>query len=548
MIKLLPTKTVFYLFILIGTILRFLQFGNIPTGFHGDEASIGFEAFSLLNTGADRWGHKLPAYFLSWGSGQNTLYGYLTVPFVSFFGLSEFSVRILAGVTGILCIPMAYKIIMLLFANKNMARLAAILYLFDPFLFMTSRWGDEFNIVPFFVLLLLLLLILSIKLSIEKKELHFWDKATILALFPSMALLFYAYAPSLFIVPLFLFLVLFFYWKSILANIRFFGFSVLLGVLIIAPFALFILKNNILKHNLSFESSLPFSLPIMLSPRERIFIGFAENLAIIKQNMFFVFSGFIDLYVWTYNTTNFRVSHYFLLFIIPAIIYLTSIFKNNKNDPRNILLLWLVASFSIFFLYHVNLNRSLHFQTIVPLIVAIGLVVIYEKLKDNIFKKIAITAASLFFIFQATSFFGEYFIKFPNYSLFPKDVKWAIEIANKNKLTDEKVAFSKELIFNYLYAAFHTKHDPTDFQKNVKTDLTTGNVIVHSFGNFRFLGDVVNTAKPNNINIITELKKEQSFVAILHANEVETHFNDFREVVIQKDENHEWRVVRFSKK
>jgi hypothetical protein len=78
MIKLLPTKTVFYLFILIGTILRFLQFGNIPTGFHGDEASIGFEAFSLLNTGADRWGHKLPAYFLSWGSGQNTLYGYLT--------------------------------------------------------------------------------------------------------------------------------------------------------------------------------------------------------------------------------------------------------------------------------------------------------------------------------------------------------------------------------------------------------------------------------------------------------------------------------------
>ena len=170
MIKALSTNTVFYLFILIGICLRFFQFGDIPTGLHGDEASIGYEAFSLLNTGADRWGYKLPAYFLSWGSGQNTLYGYLSIPFVYLFGLNEFSVRILSGLLGILCVPMAYKFSILVFKSENMARLAAVLYIFDPFLFMTSRWGDEFNIVPFFVLLFLLLLVQSFLFIEEKKS------------------------------------------------------------------------------------------------------------------------------------------------------------------------------------------------------------------------------------------------------------------------------------------------------------------------------------------------------------------------------------------
>jgi 4-amino-4-deoxy-L-arabinose transferase-like glycosyltransferase len=162
-----PYKSVFYFFLALGFILRFLHFGNIPAGFHGDEASIGYEAFSILETGADRWGNKLPAYFLSWGSGQNTLYGYLTIPFIYVFGLNELSIRLLAGVTGILCIPLVYKLIILLFNNINLARLASILYLFDPFLFMTSRWGDEFNIVPFFVLLFLYLLITSLTIVLE---------------------------------------------------------------------------------------------------------------------------------------------------------------------------------------------------------------------------------------------------------------------------------------------------------------------------------------------------------------------------------------------
>ncbi len=545
MVKALSTNTAFYLFISIGLCLRFLQFGDIPTGLHGDEASIGYEAYSLLHTGADRWGHKLPAYFLSWGSGQNTLYGYLSVPFIYLFGLNEFSVRILSGLLGILCIPMAYKLVMLLFNNENMAKLAAVLYIFDPFLFMTSRWGDEFNIVPFFVLLFLVLLAKSFRIASEKSLLNFYDKATVFSVFPAMVLLFYAYAPTLFIVPLFFILSIFFYWPIYFKKIKLFTTSAIAAGFLVMPFFLFILKNNILKQALPFEKSLPFSLPIMLSPRERIFIGLGENLAIIKQNLFFAFSGFIDLYVWVYNTTHFRLSHYFLIFLLPALLLLLVNFRKNRLNIQNIALLWALASFSIFFLYHVNLNRSLHFQTIVPILVAFGMVTFYEKINSQLLKNSMVLCALLVFLFQAVSFFGEYFIKYPNYSNFPKDVKWALEIAEKNKTQNEKIALSKELVFNYLYPAFYKKTDPSFFQKNVKTDKTTANVIVFGFGNYRMLGDVVNLPKTDNTLVIDELKAEKSFVAMLHSNEKVAHFPNFTEQIIAKDENHEWRVVRF---
>lgn len=547
MLKTIPPKTIFYALLFLGIILRFLHFGNIPTGLHGDEASIGYEAFSLLETGADRWGFKFPTYFLSWGSGQNTLYGYLSIPFVYLFGLNEFSVRLLSGLLGIACIPMAYGLCITLFGNKILARLAAILYLFDPFLFMTSRWGDEFNIVPFFVLLFLSLLAKSLTL-VSKNKLSFFEKLTIISVFPAMVFLYYAYAPSLFILPLFVILVCLFYWNSFQKKIVLFGLSAITGFVFCFPFLLFILKNNILKHNLPFEQSLPFSLPLMLSPRERIFIGIGENLAIIKQNMFFVFSGFIDMYVWIYNSTHFRVPHFFVIFLIPAVIYLVIEFKQNRFATKNIVLLWLLASFSIFFLYHVNLNRSLHFQSIVPLAVAIGLFTVYEKLKDGQLKKMLVISAFLFFVFQTSSFFGEYFIKFPNYSVFPKDVKWALDIANKNKKSGEKIALSKELVFNYLYAAFYSKYAPAKFQKEVITDKTTGNVIVHSFGDYFMLGDVVNTPKTDNIAVFEKLQKEASFVAMLHNHEVLHAFSNFTEQIIAKDENHDWKVVRFTKK
>jgi 4-amino-4-deoxy-L-arabinose transferase-like glycosyltransferase len=94
--------------LLVGFFLRAYQFSLDPPGLYFDEATIGYESFSLLRTGADRWGMPFPVYFVDWGSGQSVLYSYLTIPFVDLFGLSRFSVRLLSLFLGILTLPIMY--------------------------------------------------------------------------------------------------------------------------------------------------------------------------------------------------------------------------------------------------------------------------------------------------------------------------------------------------------------------------------------------------------------------------------------------------------
>src|SRR5512138_1804117 len=77
--------------IALGVVARIVGFGGTPPGLNQDEASIGYESWSLLNYGIDRNGVHWPVHLVSWGSGQNALYAYLAMPFVA-FGLTPLTV------------------------------------------------------------------------------------------------------------------------------------------------------------------------------------------------------------------------------------------------------------------------------------------------------------------------------------------------------------------------------------------------------------------------------------------------------------------------
>ena len=86
--------------LLAGALLRFLCLGSFPPGLNQDEASIGFDAWSLLRWGMDRNGGAWPVLFVSWGSGQNVLYAYLSLPCLALFGLNTVSLRLCAAFWG----------------------------------------------------------------------------------------------------------------------------------------------------------------------------------------------------------------------------------------------------------------------------------------------------------------------------------------------------------------------------------------------------------------------------------------------------------------
>lgn len=100
-------KIALVLIFLLGLFLRIYQLGNVPVGFHRDEAFLGYNAYSILQTGKDITGHFLPLNlesFLFSPAG----YSYASIPFIALFGLSEFAVRFPSALFGSLTILIVY--------------------------------------------------------------------------------------------------------------------------------------------------------------------------------------------------------------------------------------------------------------------------------------------------------------------------------------------------------------------------------------------------------------------------------------------------------
>ena len=78
----------------VGFVARLVALGEYPAGFNQDEASAAYDAYSILKTGYDRNGQFLPVHLIAWGSGQNALYSYLSMPFLAVFGLDVWAFRL----------------------------------------------------------------------------------------------------------------------------------------------------------------------------------------------------------------------------------------------------------------------------------------------------------------------------------------------------------------------------------------------------------------------------------------------------------------------
>ena len=72
-----------------------------PSGLYADEASIGYNAWSIAHFGVDEHGASLPLFFQAFGEWKNPVYIYALVPFVWLFGLTTAVVRTPAALFGI---------------------------------------------------------------------------------------------------------------------------------------------------------------------------------------------------------------------------------------------------------------------------------------------------------------------------------------------------------------------------------------------------------------------------------------------------------------
>lgn len=136
---------------LVAFIVRFWNLTKFPVHLTMDEASIGYNAYSILETGKDEWGVPFPLAFKSVGDYKPPVNIYLTVPSVAIFGLSEFAVRAPVALFGVLtCVALFYLIILLGF-SKTSAFLAGIWLGINPWHVHFSRAGFEAITALFFL-------------------------------------------------------------------------------------------------------------------------------------------------------------------------------------------------------------------------------------------------------------------------------------------------------------------------------------------------------------------------------------------------------------
>lgn len=141
----------------IAFLVRIISISEYPAGFTPDEASFGYDAYSILKTGEDQWGQYLPLTLKSFGDYKLPLYTYLSIPFVAIFGLNEFSVRLLGAVLGFLSVLISYKLFSKLIVDSKLeySEFLKVLFLamisLSPWHVALSRGAFEANLSSFFM-------------------------------------------------------------------------------------------------------------------------------------------------------------------------------------------------------------------------------------------------------------------------------------------------------------------------------------------------------------------------------------------------------------
>lgn len=211
------------LLIALAVFLRFWQLGEIPAGFHSDEADYGYNAYSLLKTGKDEYGKPYPLIYRSFGDYKGAVYAYLTIPFIATSGMNEWAVRAPSAVFGVLFILLTYAFVYRISKNKRLAVLSMALAVISPLGLLLSRVQSDPLVGAFFFYLGFYLFLLWT----EKKRI--WQLLTSLV---SLYIGFFTYSnDQLFVIPFFLLLAAR-YWKTWSTSLRVTS-AIVFGVLVL---------------------------------------------------------------------------------------------------------------------------------------------------------------------------------------------------------------------------------------------------------------------------------------------------------------------------
>ena len=114
-----------------------------PPGLYNDEASIGYNAWTIAHHGTDEYGARLPLYFQAFGEYKNPVYVYLLAPLTWFLPLTAAVERLPAALCGIAVCGLLALTARRLLGSAAVALATLLTAAATPWLFTDSRFGVE---------------------------------------------------------------------------------------------------------------------------------------------------------------------------------------------------------------------------------------------------------------------------------------------------------------------------------------------------------------------------------------------------------------------
>lgn len=146
--------------LLVAALLRVYKLDTYPA-LNADEAAIGYNAYSLIQTGKDEHGRPYPVHFQSFNDWKPGAYFYMVLPFVKFIGLTVTAVRLPNVIFSVLSVLSIYFFVKVLFPNiktkfcgydLGVEHIAAFFLAISPWHLHFSRGGWEVGAATFLIL------------------------------------------------------------------------------------------------------------------------------------------------------------------------------------------------------------------------------------------------------------------------------------------------------------------------------------------------------------------------------------------------------------
>ena len=461
-------KTIFVLvsISIISVLLTLVQKNPTPPCFNADEASFGYNAYSILKTGKDEYGAILPLRLKSFGDYKMPLYTYLTIPFIALFGLNEFSARFLNVILSALLPFVVYLLTVELFKNKRIGLLSAFLTSVSLGLHIISRQAHEAYLAT---------TLTTITVYLFLKVIHSYRIKWILLFLCSSLFLLFSYHPGrIFVAFLLGFSVLY----TIKNGKKINSISPLFSLLLLVLIGLFTLTDFAYKperlKNLAFFNNAGFTLKVNELKIEGgirylyqpVFIGIKD---IVQDHLSYFSPQFIfngdENNRFGYKEMSIMTTIEYLFFII-GLYY---IFNNKEKWRWFLLTLLFVSPLSASLSWSKgSLTRSLFILIPMTTLSAYGFYHLLSNSKKQIKPFVVFFSLSFFMFFLIFTWdfylfhYSKRLVTIHSWQCGYKEVNSFIQ-QNYNKY--DKFYMTKEIGMPYIFTLFYLQYPPGKYQQ-----------------------------------------------------------------------------------